>query len=146
MRKLVVFASAVAVLTTPLAVHAADQKDKKDTKKAAPAPAAAPSADQPNPVDVKRGVIIIKSFTAALNSDKVDNERKGKYVACLYNNPVKNITAATDKIIAGNPKLNGDDPTHVFLAASAACKALPAENAQAPAAGNTPSGKQPEGR
>lgn len=142
MRKLVVVASAIAAFVTPLAVHAADQKNDPKAK-TPPAPAA---PGQPSPTDVKRGVIIIKSFTTAINSDKVDNERKGKYVACLYNNPVKNITTAANKIIASNPKLNGEDPTHVFLAASAVCKALPPEAAQAPATGKKPSGKQSEGR
>lgn len=140
MRKFLAVASVIAALAAPLGAHAADQK--KGTKPAAPA---AGAAAETAPADVKRGVIILRSFVAALNSDKVDQARKGRYIACLYNNPVKNISAAAGKVIAANDKLDDDNPTHVFTAASAVCKALPTE-AQAPEAGGKPSGKQPEGR
>ena len=98
MRKTILFAAAVSVMAAPSMAIAAS-KGKKD---AAPAPAAQPAAPGTSQEDIQRGVIVIRSFAGALNSDQLNNEQKGAIVACLYNNPVRQISVATGKVLASS--------------------------------------------
>lgn len=127
MRKSFLIAAALAAAATPFAGHAQNSSDNP--------------AEGATQADVRRGVVILRSFVNALNSDKIDQTRKGRYIACLYNNPVRRISVAAGKIIAGNDKLEDTNPSHVFTAASAVCRALPTQ-----AQGAAAQGAQPEGR
>ena len=133
MRKTILLAAAVSVMAAPSMASAAS-KGKKD---AAPAPAAQPAAPGTSQEDIQRGVIVIRSFAGALNSDQLNNEQKGAIVACLYNNPVRQISVATGKVLAENTNLDAKNPNHVYAAAAAVC-AVPKGEAKAAAAPTKP--------
>ncbi|QZP07250.1 hypothetical protein [Caenibius sp. WL] len=133
MRKTILFAAAVSVMAAPSMAIAAS-KGKKD---AAPAPAAQPAAPGTSQEDIQRGVIVIRSFAGALNSDQLNNEQKGAIVACLYNNPVRQISVATGKVLAENTNLDPKNPNHVYAAAAAVC-AVPKGEANAASAPTKP--------
>lgn len=120
MRKTVLLAAAVAVVALPSMTMAAESKGKKA---AAPAAAAQPAAAQPgsSQEDIQRGVVIIRSFDGALNSDQLNQQQKGAIVACLYNNPVRQISVAAGKVFAENKSLDAKNPNHVYAAAAAVC-------------------------
>jgi hypothetical protein len=120
MRKTLLLAAAVAVVALPSMTMAADSKGKK-----AAAPAAAPAAlAQPgsSQEDIQRGVVIIRSFDGALASDQLNQQQKGAIIACLYNNPVRQISVATGKVLAENKNLDSKNPNHVYAAAAAVCQ------------------------
>lgn len=120
MRKSVLLAAAIAMVAAPAASFAKD----KDAAKPAADKAGAKAAATPGatPEDIQRGVIIVRSFSGALNSDKVTKEQKGAIIACLYNNPVRRLSVATGEVIAKNDKLDGKNPAHVYGVAAAICK------------------------
>lgn len=116
MRKSALLAAAVAMVAAPVSSFAKDKEAAKPAAdKAAPVPGATPE-------DIQRGVIIVRSFSGALNSDKITKEQKGAIIACLYNNPVRRLSVATGEVIAKNAKLDGKNPGHVYGVAAAICK------------------------
>lgn len=119
MRKTVLLAAAVAVVALPSMTMAAESKGKKA---AAPTAAAQPAAPGSSQDDIQRGVIIIRSFDGAINSDQLDQQQKGAIIACLYNNPVRQISVATGKVLAENKNLDAKNPNHVYAAAAAVCQ------------------------
>lgn len=131
MRKTIIVTAALAVLAVPSMATAAE-KSQKAAAPAASAPAAQAEAGN-DPEDIQRGVVIIRSFDGALASDQLNQEQKGAIVACLYNNPVRQISIATGKVLSENPKLDAKNPNHVYAAAAAVC-AVPKNTAAAPAA------------
>jgi len=144
MRKTLIAALLIAGVTAPLAAQNA------------PAPAAAKPATQQignTPEDRSRGAVIFRTFTIAINSDKVQPEVKNALVSCLYNNPVKNISAATGSVFEKNKNLDPKKPEQVYAVAARVCGVKPvtadAAAAKAPtqtaaAAAKKPS--QPSGR
>lgn len=125
MRKMILFAAAMAAVSVPVMVQAADEKT--DTKKEIPG----------NTVeDLQRGAEIIRLFNGALASDKLSKEQKGALIVCLYNNPVRTISLATGKVFAENGKLDASKPGEVFGVAAAVCQ-MP--KGEAPAASKSDS-------
>ncbi len=146
MRKTLIAALLVAGIAAPLAAQNA------------PAPAATTAAKPAaqrignTPEDRTRGAVIFRTFTIAINSDKVQPEVKNALVSCLYNNPVKNISAATGNVFEKNKNLDPKKPEQVYAVAARICGVKPvtadAAAAKAPtqtaAAAKKPS--QPSGR
>lgn len=86
------------------------------------APAAAPAAaDLQNEPDVRRAVKIMQSFSAAFQSDKVQNPVKGRLLMCLYNNKLSVISEAAGRVIANNSAMKDDNATDVYRAAATVC-------------------------
>lgn len=123
----------------------------------APAPAAAPSATPAaqqqignTPEDRARGAVIFRTFTIALNSDKVQPQVKNALVSCLYNNPMKNISVATGNVFDKNKNLDPKKPEQVYAVAAQLCGVKPqtakADSAKAPAQTAAAKPAQPAGR
>ncbi|OCC24781.1 hypothetical protein MB02_04735 [Croceicoccus estronivorus] len=110
MRKTILLAAAIAAVAAPSAVLAADKK--ADDAKVVPGNTAE---------DIQRGVVIVRSFVGALNSDQVTKEQKGALIACLYNNPVRKISLAAGKVLSENEKLDPKNPNHIYAASAAVC-------------------------
>ena len=110
MKKTVFLAAALSALAAPAVLLAKDAE-----KPAAPAPGT-------NPEDIQRGVMIIRGFAAALGSDNVTKEQKGAIIACLYNNPVRQISVAAGNVFAKNDKLDPTKPGQVHAVAAAICR------------------------
>jgi hypothetical protein len=139
-------AATVALLVTPLALHAADPaKTKKDVSKA-PAPAAQGLTAEQQKADVERGVKILTLFHGALQNKEIPEDQKGYLFSCLYKNKLEQISIATGDVLEKNPKLDGNDPKILYQVAATICgvtKAPSFANAQKSAA---PSGSAPQGR
>ena len=129
MRKTILFAAAMAAVSLPAMVQAADEK--AGAKKEIPGNTAE---------DVQRGVEIIRLFNGALASDKLSKEQKGALIACLYNNPVRTISLATGKVFAENAKLDASKPGEVFGVAAAVCQ-MPKEAAPAASKSDSTQGR-----
>lgn len=131
MRKSIFVATALAVVAVPSMAVAAEKAKAAAPKAAAPAAQqAAPGGSQE---DIQRGVVIIRSFNGALGSEQLTQEQKGAIVACLYNNPVRQISVATGKVLAENKNLDAKNPNHVYAAAAAVCAVPKGAPAAAPA-------------
>jgi hypothetical protein len=126
----------VALLTAGLAVPLAAQNTPAPAASAAK-PATAQQQIGNTPEDRARGAVIFRTFTIALNSDKVQPQVKNALVSCLYNNPVKNISAATGNVFEKNKNLDPKKPEQVYAVAARLCGVKPqtakADPAKAPA-------------
>jgi hypothetical protein len=145
MRKILIAALLAAGIAAPLVAQNASAP--------AAATAAKPAAQQigNTPEDRQRGAIIFRTFTMAINSDKVQPTIKNALISCLYNNPVKNISAATGNVFEKNKNLDPKKPEQIYAVAARVCGVKPvtanADTAKAPAqtvAATKPS--QPSGR
>lgn len=143
MRKIHLFAAALAISAAPAALAA----QGGDTAKAAPAkPAAAkPAGDaaKPDPqkvADVQRAAVILRTFSLAFESKDVQQPVKGALLACLYNNKLSEITAATNRALASQTK---PDAGTVYRAAAGVCGIAfnKTDAAAPPAAGAKPAPK-----
>ena len=127
------------LLTALLAVGIAVPLAAQDTPAPA-APAAKPAARQQignTPEDRTRGAVIFRTFSIALNSDKVQPQVKNALVSCLYNNPMKRISVATGNVFEKNKNLDPKKPEQVYSVAAQLCGVKPvtasADGAKAPA-------------
>jgi hypothetical protein len=132
MRKTLIAAALVAATTAPLAAQNA-------TPAAAPAAAARPAQAQigNTPEDRARGGVIFRTFSVAINSDKVSTQVKNQLVSCLYNNPMRNLSVGTGQVFAKNKSLDAKNPQQVYAVASQLCGVRP-QTAAAPATGAAP--------
>lgn len=129
MRKTLVTALLVAGLATPLAAQTAPA--------ATPAQPAAQAAQQQagnTPEDRTRASLIFRTFSIALNSDKVDTGVKNRLLGCLYNNSMRKLSVATGAAFARNKALDPKKPEHVYAVASQICGVQPAQQAAQQAA------------
>lgn len=139
MRKTLLAALLAAGIAAPVAAQNAQ------------APAAAPAAQQigNTPEDRARGAVIFRTFDIAINSDKVQPEVKNALVSCLYNNPLKNISAATGSVFEKNKNLDPKKPEQVYAVAARICGVKP-QSAEAatgtPAQAAAAKPAQPSGR
>jgi hypothetical protein len=131
MRKTLIVAALVAGIAAPLAAQNA----------AAPAATPAARPAQPavgnTPEDRARGGIIFRTFSVAINSDKVPLPVKNQLISCLYNNPMRNLSVSAGQVFAKNKSLDAKNPQQVYAVASQLCGVRP-QTAAAPAAGAAP--------
>lgn len=125
MRKTLFAALLAAGIAVPLAAQNAP----------APATPAAKIAD--TPANRTRGAVIFRTFMIAINSDKVQPAVKNSLASCLYNNPIKTISAATGNVFDKNKNLDAKKPEQVYAVAARICGVKPvtakADPATAPA-------------
>jgi hypothetical protein len=140
MRKTLFAALLAAGVAVPLAAQTAP----------APSATVAKSAAKvgDTPADRARGAVIFRTFMIAMNSDKVQPTVKNTLASCLYNNPVKRISAATGGVFDKNRNLDPKKPAQVYAVAARICGVKPAtakaDTAKAPA--QTAAAAQPSGR
>ena len=135
MRKYTIAAIAAATLAGPLAAQNAQ------APAAQPAPAqlsAAQIAQLGNTPEARtRGGIILRTFSIAINSDKVDQGIKNQLIGCLYNNPMRNISVAAGQAFERNKQLDPKKPEQVYAVAAQICGVKP-QTAKAAPAGQAP--------
>jgi len=115
MRKSITFSAAAMLAMVPLVAQA--QEHKVD-------PAETTEASKLTPEQLenyRRGVTVIRAFTAAFTSDKVDTAVKGRLISCLYNNKLSVISAAAGQALASDPALDSAKPADIYRAAAGAC-------------------------
>lgn len=127
MRKTFIAAVLAAAVAAPLAAQ----------QTPAPAPAATPAAGaaaQPRPggtpEDIARGSVIFRTFSVAINSDKVPAAVKSRLAACMYNTPMRAISVATGNVFAKNSNLDPKNPQQVYAVAARVCGVQPAQASQ----------------
>lgn len=124
MRKTLFAALLAAGLAVPLAAQTA------------PAPATPAAKVGDTPADRTRGAVIFRTFMIAINSDKVQPAVKNTLASCLYNNPIKTISAATGNVFDKNKNLDPKKPEQVYAVAARICGVKPvtanADGAKAP--------------
>jgi hypothetical protein len=137
MRKFHFLAAALAVSAAPAVLAA----QGGDAAKAAPAKPAGDAA-KPDPqkvADVQRAAIILRTFSLAFESKDVQQPIKGALLACLYNNKLSEITAATNRALASEAK---PDAGAIYRAAAGACGiTFKKTDTAGPAAGAKPAPK-----
>lgn len=135
MRKTLIAAVLAAAVAAPLAAQ--------QTPAPAAGAAAAPAQQRPGgtPEDIARGSVIFRTFSVAINSDKVQPAIKNRLAACMYNSPMRAISVATGNVFAKNPNLDPKNPQQVYAVAAQVCGIRPAQAAAqpgAPAPASTP--------
>jgi hypothetical protein len=88
--------------------------------------------------DRARAGLIFRTFSIAINSDKVKPEVKNQLVACLYNNPIRQISVATGGVFEKNKNLDPKKPEQVYSVAARLCGVKPATAANTAAPAKTP--------
>lgn len=89
-------------------------------------PAVKPSAAQK-----QAAVFNLRVLIGALQSDKVDNQAKAALIGCLYDNSLRKISDAVDKVIAANPgKINRTNPDQILSVIVGVCGYRPAPSAR----------------
>jgi hypothetical protein len=121
MRKTLIAAFLAAGMAVPLAAQNA------------PAPAAPAAKVGDTPADRTRGAVIFRTFMIAINSDKVQPAVKNTLASCLYNNPIKTISAATGNVFEKNKNLDPKKPEQVYAVAARICGVKPVTAQAAPA-------------
>jgi hypothetical protein len=114
MRNLIQLTAAAALGLTPLAVHA--QTD--------PAAAAAAQPRQPTPAELEnleRGIQIMQSFMAALQSEGVPEVAKQQLFMCMYTQTMSRISAETGKAFDKNPQLDRTSQNETYRIAAGLC-------------------------
>ena len=137
MRKTLIAAALVAAVATPLAAQNAQAPAAQPT--AAAARPAAPTIGN-SPEDRARGGVIFRTFAVVINSDKVPTTVKNQLIACLYNNPMRNLSVGTGQVFSKNKSLDAKNPQQVYAVASQLCGVRP-QTAAAAAPGATPTPK-----
>jgi len=139
MRTLTRFAATIALAATPLAAQA--QSATEQAAEAGQAPELTPEQLE----NLQRAIRIVRAFTAAINSDEVNEAVKGRLVSCLYGNTLAQISAATGEVFANSPNLDPLNPTDVYRASAGVCGVVfrriapgNGEGSGAPAAAETP--------
>jgi hypothetical protein len=135
MRKYTIAALAAAALAGPLAA----QNAQAPAAQPAPTPLTTAQVQQlGNTPDARtRGAVILRTFSIAINSDKVQQGIKNQLIGCLYNNPMRNISVATGQAFERNKQLDPKKPEQVYAVAAQICGVKP-QAAQAAPAGQTP--------
>lgn len=76
---------------------------------------------------------MLQVISSALESKDVEQPVKTALFECLYSNSLSQISAATDKVIAGNPgKVNRKDPSQMLAVIAGTCGYRPAAAKPAP--------------
>ena len=108
-------AIAVAAFGLALAAVPAEAQD-------APAPSTAANAPQrANVADVQRAARIHALFSNILRNEAVGVPAKQRYMRCLYNNSLGQISVAAGQAIAADAAMSDDDNGDLLTAASRVC-------------------------
>lgn len=110
MRKLSIFAAAVA-LCAPLALNAAEPAKTETSAR----------TDAEKKADLERGGKIFGLFSAALQNKDIPQDQKSFIFTCLYKNKLETISIASGKVLAANPKLDGNDPKVLYSVSATVC-------------------------
>jgi len=87
----------------------------------------------PSKAQLANAAFVLRVMSSALQSDEVEQPVKNKLFECLYSNSLSQISAATDKVIAGNPgKVNRKDPSQMLAVIAGTCGYRPAAAKPAP--------------
>ncbi|ATI79206.1 hypothetical protein [Sphingobium yanoikuyae] len=100
---------------------------------ALPAALPAQTVNKPSKAQIDSAAYVLQVISSALESKDVEQPVKTALFECLYSNSLSQISAATDKVIAGNPgKVNRKDPSQMLAVIAGTCGYRPAAAKPAP--------------